>query len=172
MWNVFKVNNKDARTTPMAFLRCLYCLLWTYFTPCSSVSIVNFQHIITWAIARSANGELQAVTQYMPLQLFSEKDVLKKCRKFTGKHLCWSLFLIKLQVFERLPELFRRFSIDNCFTQSLLITLKYTWRKKYSKGILTKGIDENWRKEPWFDYFSSLITFLTLEFIWLQDLFK
>ena len=30
---MFKVNNKDIRTTP------------TYFTPCSSVSIVNFEHI-------------------------------------------------------------------------------------------------------------------------------
>ena len=56
-------------------------------------------------------------------------------------------------------ELFGRFSIDNCFTQSLLITRKYTWRKKYSKGILMKGIDKNWQKESWFDYFSSLITF-------------
>ena len=75
----------------MASLRCLYCLLWTYFTPCSSISIVNFEHIITWAIAQSAN-----------LYSCSLKDVLKKCRKFTGKDLCWSLFLIKLQVFERL----------------------------------------------------------------------
>ena len=32
---MFKVNNKDTRTTPMA-----------YFTPYSSVSIVNFQHVI------------------------------------------------------------------------------------------------------------------------------
>ena len=26
--------------------RCLYCYLWTYFTPCYSVSIVNFEHQI------------------------------------------------------------------------------------------------------------------------------
>ena len=32
---MYKVNNKDTRTTPMA-----------YFTPCSSVSIVNFEHVI------------------------------------------------------------------------------------------------------------------------------
>ena len=31
---MFKVNNKDTRTTPMA-----------YFTPCSSVSIVNFEQV-------------------------------------------------------------------------------------------------------------------------------
>ena len=32
---MFKVNNKDTRTT-----------LWTYFTPCSSFFIVNFEHVI------------------------------------------------------------------------------------------------------------------------------
>ena len=32
---MFKVNNKDTRTTPM-----------TYFTPCYSVSVVNFEHVI------------------------------------------------------------------------------------------------------------------------------
>ena len=33
-WNMFKVNNNDTRTTPLAY---------TYFTPCSSVSVVNFE---------------------------------------------------------------------------------------------------------------------------------
>ena len=42
---MFKVNNKETRTTPMALFWCLYCYLWTYFTPCSSVSIVNFEHV-------------------------------------------------------------------------------------------------------------------------------
>ena len=43
---MFKVNNKDTRTTPLVSLRCLYCELLTYFTPCSSVSIVNFEYVI------------------------------------------------------------------------------------------------------------------------------
>ena len=42
---MFKVNNKDTKTTPMALFWCL-CYLLTYFTPCSSVSIVNFEHVI------------------------------------------------------------------------------------------------------------------------------
>ena len=29
-----------------------------------------------------------------------KRGVIKNCANFTGKHLCWSLFLIKLQVFE------------------------------------------------------------------------
>ena len=42
---MLKVNNKDTRTTPMASP-------WTYFTPCSSVSIVNFEHLIAgWVCA-------------------------------------------------------------------------------------------------------------------------
>ena len=32
---MFKVNNKDTRTTPLAYL-----------IPCSSVSILNFEHVI------------------------------------------------------------------------------------------------------------------------------
>ena len=37
---MFKVKNKDIRTTPLA-----------YFTPRSSVSIVNFKHVIAgWGI--------------------------------------------------------------------------------------------------------------------------
>ena len=36
---MFKVNNKDTPMTPMAF------------TPCSSVSIVNFEHVIaSWEV--------------------------------------------------------------------------------------------------------------------------
>ena len=33
------------------------------------------------------------------LQVFSKIDVLKNFANFTRKHLCWSFFLIKLQVF-------------------------------------------------------------------------
>ena len=34
---MFKVSNKDARTTPVASV--------AYFTPCSSVSIANFEQV-------------------------------------------------------------------------------------------------------------------------------
>ena len=37
------------RNTIVSFW-CLYCQLWTYFTPCFSVSFVNFKHVIAgWA---------------------------------------------------------------------------------------------------------------------------
>ena len=44
-WNLFKVKNKDTRTKSLASFWCLYCKLWTYFTPFSSVYIVaHFDH--------------------------------------------------------------------------------------------------------------------------------
>ena len=43
MWNIFTVNNEDTRMTPAVSFWCPYCSLWTYLTPCSSVSIANFE---------------------------------------------------------------------------------------------------------------------------------
>ena len=40
---LLKVNNRNSKTR---------CKLWTYFTPCSSVSIVNFEHVIAgWEVS-------------------------------------------------------------------------------------------------------------------------
>ena len=66
---MFKVNNKDTRTSPMVSLWCLYCSLLTYFTlyssvfivnfeltPCSSVFIVNFEDVIDhWDVSVPEN---------------------------------------------------------------------------------------------------------------------
>ena len=43
---MFKVNNKDTKTTPLASFWYLSYWLWTYFTPCYSVAIVNFEDVI------------------------------------------------------------------------------------------------------------------------------
>ena len=51
---MFKVNNKDTKTTPVASFWCHFCYLRTYFIPCSSVSIVNFEHVIDgWEVERT-----------------------------------------------------------------------------------------------------------------------
>ena len=55
---MFKVNNKDTRTTPLASFWCLYCQLWTYFTSSSSVSIVNFEHLIAGWVITTNEAEL------------------------------------------------------------------------------------------------------------------
>ena len=45
MWNLFKVNNKDSRTTSLTSFYCLYC--WTDFIHCSGVSGVDFKQVNT-----------------------------------------------------------------------------------------------------------------------------
>ena len=42
---MFKVINEDTKLTPLASFWCLYCRIWACFTPFSSVSIANFEHI-------------------------------------------------------------------------------------------------------------------------------
>ena len=42
--------------------------------------------------------------QKQPSELFYKKTVLKNFAIFTGKHLCWSSFLIKLQAFRLIPS--------------------------------------------------------------------
>ena len=37
--NMFKINNKDTRTTQWMLFLCLYCQFWQYLTPSSYVSI-------------------------------------------------------------------------------------------------------------------------------------
>ena len=43
---MFKVNNKDTKTTPMASFWCFIVNFEHISHLCSSVSIVNFEHVI------------------------------------------------------------------------------------------------------------------------------
>ena len=43
---MFKVNNKDTRMTPWRLSVVFIVNILTYFTFCSSVFIVNFEHVI------------------------------------------------------------------------------------------------------------------------------
>ena len=78
VWNMFRVNNKDTRMTPM-----------TYFTPCSHVSIINFEHVI-------AGCEIEKIFFFCYILPIFKKGVLKTCSKFTGKQPCQSVISIKL----------------------------------------------------------------------------
>ena len=44
-WNVFKITNKKTRRTSLTLFWCLYFKLWTYYTYCSSVSIVESEQV-------------------------------------------------------------------------------------------------------------------------------
>ena len=60
--------------------------------------------------------------QKQPLELFCKKGVLRNFANFTGKHLCWSLFLIGLQAF-RPAALSKRDSNTDVF----LLNLQNFW---------------------------------------------
>ena len=67
---------------------------------CSSVFIVNFMFCFFcfWLSASECQfgGDIRSC-QKQPPEVFCKKGVLRNFAKFTGKHLCQSLFLIKLQ---------------------------------------------------------------------------
>ena len=42
---MFKVNNKNTRTTLLTLFWCFYCQLWIYFTCFSSVFVVEFEQV-------------------------------------------------------------------------------------------------------------------------------
>ena len=50
---MFKVNNKDNRTALVVLVSLL--VTWTYFTPCSSISIVNFEHALAGSYLEPSN---------------------------------------------------------------------------------------------------------------------
>ena len=84
-----------------------------------------------WFLLR-APSKTQLKPQKQPLELFCKKGVLRNFANFTGKHLCWSFFLIELQEVcsfikkrlrhRRFPEEFTKFlrtpnlkTVNDCF---------------------------------------------------------
>ena len=61
---MFKVNNKDIRTMPLMSL----LLTVTYFTPCSSVCIVNFEQV---------NASWEFILKFHPRYTFDGTHVCK-----------------------------------------------------------------------------------------------
>ena len=68
--------------------------------------VVNFQfyfnvfiflNINTSQTSKEQRGGTKRFCRSSRPNVFSEKGVLKNFAKLTGKHLCWSLFLMKLQ---------------------------------------------------------------------------
>ena len=96
---------------------------WTYFTSFFNVSIVDFEQVnISWELKQPLFNlvllsylsklirfysdkiiyiylrKVQVNFRSSRPEVFCKKGVLRNLAKFTGKHLCWSFFLIKLQV--------------------------------------------------------------------------
>ena len=99
---MFKVNNRNTRTRCETYPKlkikiperrqasfwCLYCYLRTYFTPCSSVSIVNFEQV---------NAGLFLYTQLRRIPKF---HLISWCEYFVERH----TFRRKLCLFTKFPN--------------------------------------------------------------------
>ena len=67
------------------------------------------------------------------VEVFCKKGVLKDFVNFIGKHLCWSLFLIKLQAW----HLFWRTSANDCFCTALApLTVTYPFYFIFSTFLI------------------------------------
>ena len=70
--------------------------------------------------------------QKQPAAMFHKKAILKNCATFTGKHLCWSLSLIKLQSFRPATkvyyceycEIFKNTYFEKKFERLLLVLVQ------------------------------------------------
>ena len=66
-----KVNDKDTRTTSLASFRCRYCELWTYLTPYSNFSVVNFEQVNgSWTVVWVKHGLQKYLEKVINLQSF------------------------------------------------------------------------------------------------------
>ena len=104
---MFKVNFKDTRTTPGVALVSLLSTL-TYFTPCSSVSIVNLEQVNAGWVLHVCGGPRATLQQINWLVSIHPRLLFKnysKCQKlfFSPKQLrsltilCWNLLLRDFQ---------------------------------------------------------------------------
>ena len=61
------------RTNNIGVVWCLYCWLWTYFTPCSSFSIINFEQVNagweTSLATQTAHYIKSAIDLFNPIQM-------------------------------------------------------------------------------------------------------
>ena len=68
------------------------------------------------------------------LQMFFKISVLKSFANFTGKHLCWSLFLIKLQALD--PHVTERWLQHRCFPVKFAKFLRTAFFQKHLQWLL------------------------------------
>ena len=94
MWNIFRVNNKDTRATPIKWFWCLYCKLWMDSAHYFDVSINDFEQVnADWIVCLKFVKIL--LTSWNP----SRTKVIKQKQPPGGvllKHLCQSLFFNKV----------------------------------------------------------------------------
>ena len=120
---MFKVHNKDTRTRPMTSFWCLFCWLWTYFTPCSSISIV--EHVIGdsgWVNCTSCHYTQAAFTcSKLTIETLEQgmKYVQRTWNCRLGKAFRPNFLVRKFSVNGQLVQIVRRFTRKSAETVSL-----------------------------------------------------
>ena len=94
---MFKVYSKDTRTTPMVSFWYLYCELGTYFTPCSSVSIVNSEQV---AYKNSSLNALLSLIFYVFYSILPLNPLSANFTKWSNTHKASKLPTNCLSVFD------------------------------------------------------------------------
>ena len=83
--------------------------------------------------------------QQHPSEVFCKKSALKNFANFTGKHLCWGFFLIKLQAFR--PGIFlKRDSNTGVFMENLKI-FKNTYFEDHLRTTTSGSLQTCMRKQ-------------------------
>ena len=72
---MFKIDNKNTRTTSMMSFWCFHYKLWTYLTPFSTVSIVVFDFDASWVWFEDKLGKrlILCITKDFFLQAIGDK---------------------------------------------------------------------------------------------------
>ena len=114
VWKMFKVNNKNTRTTSLMSWWCFYCLLWRHFTP-FSIAFVDFEQVnLSWVIRiRFFDRFIWGITLANAcIFLFAFWHIFSMWKSNIG----WLL--------EYIPKSFSRYE---CFTVSPLISIVRSW---------------------------------------------
>ena len=146
---MFKVSNKDTRTTPLASFWCLSCQLWIYFTPCSSVSNVNFEHVNTdWR--KVTSNDLRITTSLQQSVFFLKMA----CSVFLATFFLASAKSqkkVKVQIFSIW------FSVTDFDISQENKEERGYFLSSFSSATMRSPLPcfENWKKVPWF--WSSMV---------------
>ena len=131
---MLKVKNKNTRMTPGVVLG-LYCQLWTYFAPCSGMSLVNFeQEDASWVSEAYLGPCKTSMTLFCETKLFVNTFYLFLNTSLHFLSFFNTLELPKLMLMQfPFPQPFFGFLVDPFPWLSLMIISK--WKKLFSLRI-------------------------------------
>ena len=92
----FAILHSHQSRFPILICNKLAAEAWMYLV---CFSWLSFQSRFPILMCNKTEAEAYVEFKKQPSEVFCKKDVRKNFANFTGKHLCWSFLIIKLQVF-------------------------------------------------------------------------